>query len=274
MLNNKQVKDYLFSDNRPVIGHIPIEEFEQHPATALLSYTLVAKDAIEKCKKSFEKKANNHLTVDSQIAIQNLTNSELASIMGYFEMYEKYLFAAMFEKSIYLSSFAESYFFKETLGKTMDKVEIPFAQLSSYRNSPVSTGLIIANSLGNWHSPEVVNKYFKAFGIRVDAFSNDDIVDLRVLWQLRHSIVHNGATITKADAQKVEQLKNFGDQKIVLSNKFIYDLAKYMHSMVFNVNKRLERAFLDNLIQAVTSDERSEILRIFEVHSRNITWLQ
>ena len=239
-----------------------------------MSYTLVAKDAIEKCKKSFEKKANNHLTVDSQIAIQNLTNSALASIMGYFEMYEKYLFAAMFEKSVFLSSFVESTFFKETLDKSMDKVEIPFSQLSSYRNSTVSTGLIIANSLGSWHNPEVVNNYFKAFGLRINAFSNDDIVDLKALWQLRHSIVHNGATITKADAQKVEQLKEFGDQKIVLSNKFIYDLSKLMHSMVFNANKRLEQAFLANLIPTVTTDERTEISKIFEVRSRNTTWLQ
>lgn len=274
MLNNKQVKDYLFSDNRPVIGHIPIEEFEQHPATALLGYTLVVKNAIEKCKKSFDKKANNHLTVDSQIAIQNLTNSALASIMGYFEMYEKYLFAAMFEKSVYLSSFVESSFFKETLGKSTDKVEIPFAQLTSYRNSRVTTGLIIANSLGNWHNPEMVNNYFKAFGIRVNAFSNDDIVDLKALWQLRHSIVHNGATITKADAQKVDQLKEFGDQKIVLSNKFIYDLSKFMHSMVFNANKRLEQAFLADLIPTVTADERTDISKIFEVRSRNTSWLQ
>ena len=132
----------------------------------------------------------------------------------------------MFEKSVFLSSFVESTFFKETLDKSMDKVEIPFSQLSSYRNSPVSTGLIIANSLGSWHNPKVVNNYFKAFGLRINAFSNDDIVDLKALWQLRHSIVHNGATITKADAQKVEQLKEFGDQKIVLSNKFIYDLSK------------------------------------------------
>ena len=112
MIDNKQVQDYLFSDTRPVVGHIPIEEFELHPATALLDYTLVVKDAIEKCKKSFSKKANNHLTVESQVAIQNLINSALASIMGYFEMYEKYLFAAMFEKSLYLNTFNENNFYK------------------------------------------------------------------------------------------------------------------------------------------------------------------
>lgn len=274
MVDNKQVKDYLFTDTRPVVGHIPIEEFELHPATALLSYTLVVKDAIEKCKRSFDKKANNHLTVESQIAIQNLINSALASIMGYFEMYEKYLFAAMFEKSIYLSSFVENTFYKETLGRSQEKVEIPFAQLTSYRNSPVSTGLIIANSLGNWHNPEKVNCYFRAFGLNTNAFSNDDITDLQVLWQLRHSIVHNGATITKADAQKVDQLKTFGDRKIVLSNKFIYDLSKSMHSMVFNANKRLEQAFSGNLISTATTSDRNNISKIFEVSSRNTAWLR
>lgn len=274
MIDNKQVQDYLFSDTRPIVGHIPIEEFELHPATALLDYTLVVKDAIETCKKSFPKKLNNHLTIESQIAIQNLINSALASIMGYFEMYEKYLFAAMFEKSIYLNSFVEGNFYKNTLGKTQDKVEIPFTQLTSYRNSNVTTGLIIANSLGSWHNPEKVNSYFRAFGFVVTAFSNDDIEDLKVLWQLRHSIVHNGATITKSDAQKVDQLKSFGNRKIILSNKFIYDLSKSMHSMVFNVNKRLKQAFLANLLPTVTQDEQNQVEKIFEVTSRNSFWLK
>jgi hypothetical protein len=274
MIDNKQVQDYLFSDTRPVVGHIPIEEFELHPATALLDYTLVVKDAIEKCKKSFSKKANNHLTVESQVAIQNLINSALASIMGYFEMYEKYLFAAMFEKSLYLNTFNENNFYKNTLGKTQNKVEIPFTQLTSYRNSNVTTGLIIANSLGNWHDPEKVNTYFQSFGFKVTAFSNDDIRDLKVLWQLRHSIVHNGATITKADAQKVEELKTFGNRKIILSNKFIYDLSKSMHSMVFNVNSRLKHAFLMNMLATVTQDERDQVEKIFEVTSRNSFWLR
>ena len=273
MINNKQVQDYLFSDSRPIVGHIPIEEFELHPATALLDYTLVVKNAIEKCKKSFDKKANNHLTLESQIAIQNLTNSALASVMGYFEIYEKYLFAAMFEKSVYLTSFKERNFYKNTLGETKEKVEIPFTQLTSYRNSHITTGLIIANSLGSWQNPEKVNSYFRSFGFAVSAFSNDDIKDLKILWQLRHSIVHNGATITKSDAQKVDELKAYGNRKIILSNKFIYDLAKSMHSMVFNVNKRLEQAFLADLIPTITPDERHCVSEIFAVTSRNSAWL-
>lgn len=189
-------------------------------------------------------------------------------------MYEKYLFAAMFEKSLYLNTFNENNFYKNTLGKTQNKVEIPFTQLTSYRNSNVTTGLIIANSLGNWHDPEKVNTYFQSFGFKVTAFSNDDIRDLKVLWQLRHSIVHNGATITKADAQKVEELKTFGNRKIILSNKFIYDLSKSMHSMVFNVNSRLKHAFLMNMLATVTQDERDQVEKIFEVTSRNSFWLR
>ena len=138
----------------------------------------------------------------------------------------------------------------------------------------VTTGLIIANSLGNWHDPEKVNTYFQSFGFKVTAFSNDDIRDLKVLWQLRHSIVHNGATITKADAQKVEELKTFGNRKIILSNKFIYDLSKSMHSMVFNVNSRLKHAFLMNMLATVTQDERDQVEKIFEVTSRNSFWLR
>ena len=85
---------------------------------------------------------------------------------------------------------------------------------------------------------------------------------------------HNGATITKADAQKVEELKTFGNRKIILSNKFIYDLSKSMHSMVFNVNSRLKHAFLMNMLATVTQDERDQVEKIFEVTSRNSFWLR
>ena len=82
MNNGKLISNYIFNDTHPTFGHISIAEFEKHPATALLTFTIDAKNAIEKCKSTFPKMANNHLTLESKIAIQHLTNSTLAAIMG------------------------------------------------------------------------------------------------------------------------------------------------------------------------------------------------
>ena len=274
MNNGKYVVDYIFNDYRPTLGHISVVDFEEHPATALLRFTIDVKNAVEKCKTEFPKLANNHLTLESKVAIQNIINSSLAAIMGYFEMYEKYLFAGVFEQSSLLKKFDEKAFFKATFGPCeKGKVEIPIEQLTAYRRSSVSTGLIIANSLSGWHSPQKVNSYFMAFGLRTNVFSNADVDELNLLWQMRHSIVHNAASITLADAQKLPALKKLGNKEIVLSNKFIYDLTKYLHSVVFNANTRVKTEFSNGLIHELSATEKQNALKIFEVTSSVPAWL-
>ena len=48
MINDKKVTGYLLSADHSAVGHISVEKFEIHPATALLEYMLSAQNAIEK----------------------------------------------------------------------------------------------------------------------------------------------------------------------------------------------------------------------------------
>jgi len=272
MINGRTVEDYFFVGGLPT-GHISQNDFEQHPATAFLSYCLDAKNAIELCKTNFPKIDANTMEMKSNIAIQNIINSMLVSIMSYFEMYEKYLFAGLFEYSIYLSCFNAKNFCKGVFGCSEGDVNMHINEFLAYRTFRASAGLMIADQIKGWHDPTKVNEYFKSLGLLTQAFSNDDIKDLKTLWQIRHSIAHNASTISKPDAQKLDQLHAYGGKTIVFSNKFIYELVKRMHSMVYSVTLRLQQEFIDKMVINASGTEKQKVIDFLRVQSRNHTWL-
>jgi hypothetical protein len=81
--------------------------------------------------------------------------------------------------------------------------------------------------------------YIKALGLKHDIYSNTEVQDLRVLWQLRHSIVHTGAWLTIPDATKVKRLAAFRDKPIVFSPAFINAFSRRMHKIVKSANGRV-----------------------------------
>jgi hypothetical protein len=78
--------------------------------------------------------------------------------MGNFETYEKYLFAQMFEYSVYLNKFDVEGFIKKIKEATKDNIDISLVRFAGYRNNAHSVGLVIAENLKNWQSPRIVNK--------------------------------------------------------------------------------------------------------------------
>jgi hypothetical protein len=241
------------------------------PATGLLQYAINTTNAIEECKRRFPKLPNHHTTIESNVHIQNLINSSIASIMGYFESYEKYLFAGIFERTVYFSNFNEKLFFN-IFKNNCQQVEVRLDEFLAYRNVSASIGLILADSLTGWHEPQKVNSYFKGFGLVVNAFSNEDVNDLETLWQIRHSIVHTAGTITMPDSQKNRALANFGGKNIVLKNKFIYDLSRRLHSMVYHVNERLKEKVDTALSVNLSAPEKMSLLNFLTVRSHNPQW--
>jgi hypothetical protein len=272
MIDGKKVVDYLFGHNKSIIqGHITLDDFEKHPATAFLKFTIDAKDAIEQCKIHFPKQANGHPTLENLVCIQNIINSTLATIMSCFETYEKHLFAGIFETTAYFESFNTSNFIKQL--SEHSEISISIEQLLGYRLNAAPTGMLIANCLSSWHNPTKVNSYFKSFGLQTNMFSNEDVEDLDVLWQLRHSIVHTGACVSHSDSQKNKQLSSLGGKVIVFSNKFIYELTKRFHSLIYNATNRVCNAITQRLPANLPTTTKKDILELFEVRSVNSSWL-
>ncbi|MEH2316573.1 HEPN domain-containing protein [Nostoc sp.] len=272
MLKDKNVADYLFRTSDQIHGHVKHEDYIKCPGTAFLNFCIDAKNTIEYCKNNFPKQSStlneNGLSLDSNIKIQHITNSSLALLMGHFETYEKYLFAGIFERTIYLQQFNSSKFFQELDSRWKQEiVQINQNHFLGYRGENLSVGLLIADSLNGWHEPKKVNEYIQSFGFKINFFSNEDLEDLSCLWQLRHSIVHTAATITKPDAQKIAQLVQHSGRNIVFTNKFIFELVKGFHIILQESHERLQEKFIEE-INNNNTDKYEDIKNFLKVVSK------
>lgn len=273
--NKKNFEEYLLSEDKQSQKYVNQSSYLKSPASAFLKYTVEAKDAVNMCINHFPKKANEiDYTQASVDSLRYLVVALLPAIMGHFETFEKTLFAGMYENSVFVKNFDLRKFQKKLTDAAERTITIDLSTLSPYRNtSDFSVGIMLADSLKNWSSPETVNKYFKCF-LNYDLFGQEEIKQLLVLWQLRHSIVHNGGTITRADAQKVATLKGFPNQNILLDNNFIYEVSRKMHSIVKIATCGIGAKYIADLNPNISPDELEKIKVFFEVRSSIGAWLR
>jgi len=276
MAKPKEFHKYLIDSSSK--NHVTQEDYLNSPACAFLKYVIEAKDAVELCKNKFPKNQNGTYSSDSLASIQHITAAMIPAIMGHFETFQRYLFAGMFENSVYLQKFDVGIFLNNL--KKEINLEIDVARLSSYRGSNISVGLLLADNLNNWQWGEKVNKYFGCFGLKNAAghtqsfYSNDDKERSAVLWQLRNSIVHTGGTITRPDAQKVKNLHEYGDKQIVFQNTIIYEIARKLHPLIKNSTFRMKDIYLHNLRNDIEVTTRKKIEDMFKVSSTASVWLR
>jgi len=229
----KEYYEYIVSTKKP---HVTLQKYSEEPATAFLSAIVEAKRAADLCAARFTKNNSGTYTTPSQNSLQIVNAGLLAYIMGQFETYQKYLFAQMFEYTVYLNKFNVESFLKHLVEQT--QVNIEMVRFAGYRDKPHSVGLVLAENLKNWQSPHKVNSYFKAFELKdshgrsLQFFSNDNIKDLQILWQMRHSIVHTASTITLPDSQKIEYLHQYGNKSIILKERFIPEVVRKFHPLI------------------------------------------
>lgn len=279
---SRNFEDYIIeADHKP----ITLEDYAKSPATAFLRYVISAKDAATQCLLKFKTTAKEKkYTRDSLDSIHLINAGLLAAIMGNFETYQKYLFANMFEYSIYLNRFDTTRFLKSlkesVKAEKSTKFEVDFNRIAGYRDSKVSVGLVLADQLSNWQSPSIVNLYFKSFGLedenrrKLEFYSNADKDKLSVLWQMRHSIVHTASTITLPDSQKVLSLNRFGGKVISLDTQFIYEVARKMHPIIKSATENMRSVYVHNLSAGTPADVLSKIKDVFKVSSTCNVWLR
>lgn len=280
----KRFEEYIIENKH---HPITLNDYLINPATAFLKYLVHAKDATKQCQTKFKVSRAKKYTDDALDSIYIINAGLLASIMGNFETYQKYLFANMFEYSIYLKEFNLSSFLKNlknTLkisnSTTSNKFEVDFIRFAAYRDTSIPVGLVLADQLSNWQSPTMVNEYFMAFslkdhdGNKKNIYSKDDIENLSILWQMRHSIVHTASTITLPDAQKIRSLSEFGGKVISLDLQFILEVARKMHPIIKRATENMRNNFVNNLKNDVSTDTKKKIDDIFSVKSSCSSWLR
>ena len=279
---SKNFEDYITEVEHKTVT---LNEYAKTPAVAFLKYVVSAKDAANQCQNKFKTSARSRTyTRDALDSIYIINAGLLAAIMGNFETFQKYLFAGMFEYSIYLKKFDVERFLKSlktaVKAEKSTKFEIDFVRIGAYRDTAVPVGLILANQLSNWQSPTIVNNFFRAFGLeneshrQIDIYSNDDKERLAVLWQMRHSIVHTASTITLPDAQKVPALNSFGGKVISLERQFIYEVARKFHPIVKSATENMKSVYVHNLKATAPVDITAKVNELFKVSSTCNIWLR
>lgn len=265
----KEFHEYL---TEPSNGHVGHEDYLTAPATAFLKYAIEAKCSVDLCIRYFPKTGKGNYKKDAIDSLQHLVSAMLPSLMGHFETFERYLFAGMFDRSVYLQSFDPDQFFKK-LSKPGDVVFDP-VRLAAHRKLGISSiGLLLADSLTGWHNPDTVNKIFDAFNLQRQLFSSDHCAKLRVLWQLRHSIVHTGGTLTLADAQKVPELTKLGNSKVIFEKNFIFEVARKLHPLVRDSTNGIGTGFKNKLIKDLNTTVTKDIDDFFAVKSSISVWM-
>ena len=192
--------------------------------------------------------------------------------MGHFETFQRCLFAGVFESSRLLKHFDVDDFFKSNSLPKDTKLDLP--RLSAYRGTPASIGLVLADALTGWHDPDKVNGYFNAFKLDYVLFSNEAKASLRILWQLRHSIVHTGAWLTIPDAQKVSDLRAFGNAPLVFEDTFIQAVCRKMHPLISDSTSKLHKNIIDKLSPEANTSDIEVINDLCKADSINTSWLK
>ncbi|MGI2260896.1 hypothetical protein [Shewanella sp. GXUN23E] len=266
----KEFHQYLTGASNSHVSH---EEYLKAPAVAFLKYTVEAKSSIDLCTRHFPKKLDGDYTKDSFDSLQHLITASLPTIMGHFETYQRYLFAGMFDMSVLLNNFDSAKFFKAVSDQT--NIEMDWVRLSAHRGiGTMSIGTLLADSMSGWHNPEKVNSYFAAYKLPYTVFGNDAQEKLKTLWQLRHSIVHTGGTLSRADAQKVSSLKSHGGAQIAFEKNFIFEVARKLHPIVKQATEGLGNAYKQKLLTNLEQAQLDQVDKFFEVRSSVPSWLR
>lgn len=136
----KNFTDYILTNREHRV--VTLAHYSVSPASAFFKYVVNAKDASVTCTNKFKTTARKHpYTDDALDSIYIINAGLLAAIMGNFETFQKYLFAKMFDYSIYLQGFKVDSFIKKIKdvykGPKSTEFEIDFVRLAAFRDNQV-----------------------------------------------------------------------------------------------------------------------------------------
>jgi hypothetical protein len=265
----KEFQEYIIEPSGD--AHVTLNAYVESPATAFLAYCIEAKDSIIHCQRHFQKNQDGSLSKSSVASLQHLSAAILPAIMGHFETYQRHLFAGIFEMSGVLKNFHANDFFSKLQKADVD-IKIDPVKLAGYRRFSTTTGVLLADNLSGWHNPRLVNKYFRAL-LDTDIYDEGECKNLLLLWQLRHSIVHTGGSLSLPDAQKIPELMEHGRKPLAFDDTFIMEVSKKFHPLVKNATSKAEKSFKGQQIRdGTTRDDQRIIDKLFMVKSKVPVW--
>jgi len=260
-----------YVDDVPGWWESSLEDYAVRPAIAFLRESVHISDAVNQCRRLFKRRADKSLNKDSQDSMYRLGAAALSSMMGHYETYQRSLFAGMIETTRFLPDF--------DIAKCCSRLEkdsalaIDLARIAAYRGQPTPIGQLMADNLVGWHDPDRVNSHFKAIVPDFQFISNADSEELRVLWQLRHAVVHTGGWLSRPDSQKLSALTDLADRPILLNENFVSAAARRLHPIVKRSTTGIRKRFVAKLPADLKAEDRKVVQELFRVRSPRQAWL-
>lgn len=198
VLFSKEIASYL--SQKEGSGATGVNE---PPGETFLNEAVDLCDAIHHCKRTFTRRKDGGFTKDSGDSFERIVTSTFALLMSHFETFQKQQFARLIDAYFIFSGPDEL-----ELAKRLEKVgcELSLERVLVGAGEFGEVGEIISDALPGWHNSDRVNTYFRTIFQDLNLYSNDLVRELDILWQLRHSIVHTGGVVSRADAIKVPGL--------------------------------------------------------------------
>jgi hypothetical protein len=260
-----------YIDTPPSWWTSSLDNYSRKPACAFLTEAVHLSDAVRHCRRHFQTKAGDEYTKDSQDSLYRLAGAALAAVMGHFETYQRFLFAGLLETSRFAPAFDFVAFCKQL--EKSSTVEVQISSLAAYRGQSAPIGQLVAATLTGWHDPAQVSRHFAALVPSTNMYSQAEIDELRLLWQLRHSVVHTGGWLTLPDSQKVKGLSGLGGKPILLNEAFVETVVRRMHPIVRRSVERLAVRVRAGLPGNLSAKERKEVDDLLQVRSPRSSWL-
>lgn len=272
----KKIEDYLVD----VESHrTSLDAYLECPATTFLIYVNDAHDAFQHCMNKFTKKQDGNYHKDSKSSLENISSALFATIMGHFETYQKSLFAGLIDRSVTFENFKIDEFLGhlkkgDSNGGQKSDFQIDATRMLSLRGAPAQVGYVISESVGGWQQPRNVNKYFNSLGFKRQVYSNDDLTEIAMFWQLRHSIVHTGAWLTKPDAQKIAGLSKFSDKPIIFNMPMINWFCRRLTRLVCQINRALLEEAQRSQGENASNSVKNNIKKFLEADAPKKQWMK
>lgn len=267
-MTDQLIKDFTEYIDAETVSYHSLTDYAKRPCSVFLKEISSIEKTITYCKKNLPKSTKAKPTYSDQ-ALSTLTIAALGILMGQFELYQRFTFSSTFELSRYMPKFDLDRCIKSLQKES--NLQLDICHLSAYRGQPAPIGQLIADNLSGWHMPRKVNFHMKAILNNLDFYSTVDIEALRVLWQLRHTMVHTGGWLTLPDAQKIPELSKHGDKAIFFYDGFTEAVVRRFHVIAARSTERLSKALNDNLSADVLASK--EFKDLVNISSPKRSWI-
>jgi len=255
------ILDYMDNPTRDRVSH---EGFLNQPFTSFLKQAVHLSDAFNHCKRHFPKKKDGDYNKDSLHSLQEIAGPILASLLSNLELFQRSIYGGLFDLTHKIPEFSSKGLIK---GLRAAEVDVSIHHVIGYRGVKAAAGDIVADALPGWHDPRKVNNYFKGL-LNIEPFYNAQRCnELSILWQLRHGIVHTGATLTPPDSQKAPELNMYSNRAIVFRPQMVEAVVIWFHKLLKEVHESFYPKVQARFTSGYTGDAKDALDELFKLDS-------